>query len=160
MRGVLKFMEWALIILIGAYLALILFPHNWFDRDEQLQEYKRDGLYQAVDLDPQTYYGKRISVRGIAYGHGKLTVYMKGSGFAETGRAPNQIKVTTDQGKELEYDGGASSNDIWGENASYIFRDVPEHIKQITITPLNHYTNGDTFSFTISLQGGNPNDEK
>lgn len=158
MRGVLKFIEWTLIIIIGGFFILVIFPHNWFERDIQLQEYKREGIYQAVDLSSQSYYDGRILIKGVAYGNGELIVYMKGNGFGDVGKAPNMIKVTTDQGEELDYGGGGSSNDLWSEHAYYVFRTVPNGIKQITITQPDDYINGDTFSFTINLQGGNQDD--
>lgn len=158
MKGVLKFIEWSLIFFIGFVVITIIFPRNWFDRDHQIQKYKQELIYQAVDLGSQYYYGGRVSIRGVAYGNGELTVYMKGIGFGDTGRAPHRIKVTTDQGEELNYGGGGSSNDLWSDYAHYVFRSVPDDMKQIIVTAPVDYINGDAFSFTINLEGGQLDD--
>lgn len=155
MRDALKFIEWTLIILIGGYLILIFFPHKLIETDEHIQQFKREGIYQAVSSDAQSYYGSRVWVKGIAYGNGQLSVHMRGIGFGEKSKVPYSIKVITDQGDDLGYAvGGGGGTDLWSARYRYVLSNVPDGIKQITIMPPENFINGDNFSFTVDLKGG------
>lgn len=154
MRKMMAAVEWVLLILLVLYLApmVMSFSHmHHFSRD--IKQAKKEESFYPGSPDRQPYYDNKLRIDGIIYREGQLSVYMTGTGLGPYGKLPSNLQVETDSGVPLQYSGGGSSHNVWRTKGYYLFKNVPDQIRSLTIRN-REPSYGQSFMFHISLEGG------
>lgn len=152
--AVLRFSEWTLLILFIGFAVLISSPFSdMFSFGKDIRHAKREGIYFDANTHFQTYFGKSVRLDGVVYDQKEIHVYMTGKHLGPYGKLPNKILVTSDTGATFESWGGGSTTNAFRSRGYYQFKELPPGIKSINI---HNEAYGESFSFNISLQGGDP----
>ncbi|OMF32198.1 hypothetical protein BK133_14330 [Paenibacillus sp. FSL H8-0548] len=152
MRNTLRRIEWLLLVVVGGFALLLVLPAiDWFDRDPQVKEAKKQGYYYEVNADKQTFFKKKFTVDSVIYGDGKLIVYMTSEGLLSWPNLPNNIQIITDSNEVLEHQSAGASTSIFKSSGYFTFKQVPEGLKSITIFREAY---GESISFPVSFEEG------
>ncbi len=146
--------EWILLILLTGYAVLISIPFSdMFNFDKDIRLAKREGFYFDADTQFQTYFNMSVRLDGVVYDQKEMLVYMTGKHSGPYGKLPNRIQVTSDTGDTFESMSGGRTTNVLGSRGYYHFKEIPPGIEWINV----HYeAYGESFSFNIILQGGDP----
>lgn len=153
MRKMTAAVEWMLLILLVLYLAPMVIPFSdmhHFSRD--INQAKKEGSFYPGSPDRQTYYDNKLRIDGIIYREGQLSVYMTGTGLGPYSKLPSNLQIETDSGMPLQYSGGGSSHNVLRTKGYYVYKNVPDQIRSVTIrNPEPAY--GQSIAFHLSLEG-------
>ncbi len=124
-----------------------------FNFDKDIRHAKREGVYFDADTHFQNYFNMSVRLDSVIYNQKEMLVYMTGKQLGPYGKLPNRILVTSDTGDTFESMSGGSTTNVLRSRGYYHFKEIPPGIKWINV----HYeAYGESFSFNIILQGGDP----
>ncbi|MGU3471694.1 hypothetical protein ACLBWT_11145 [Paenibacillus sp. D51F] len=152
---VLMYIEWTVLTVSAAMLLLLLIPSlGVFFPAQELKAARSEGRFHAAEPASSRYfYGKWIRVRGAAVHGTELEVFIDAKGFPRAGGPSNglAVKVVSDSGKDLMYQGSSSSRSLFGGGMMATYDGLPEGAKYVIVSRESY---GQSFSYRIPLAKG------